>query len=179
MNLTRSVTSRSRQKGLTLIEMSLGLMLALGLAATTVGMTGQHVQMISTLNTFTFLRDDAPSISLLLNSILKRADAYRIYPTKAAAFGGGEAVNTGGTAVWLRFRNPDGTFSQAVIAFEPGGDSPGLNYYNRSASGWPSAPDWTVSSRPAAVDFSNDTGILLIHMTGPAAEQITYVGTAE
>jgi hypothetical protein len=172
-------TPRRRLRGFSLVEVCLGMMLTLGVAATTVGMTSQHIRLMAALNSFTFLRDDAPSINLLLSRILQRADTYRVYPTKSAAFAGSGAVNTGGTALWLRFRNPDGTFAQAVIAFETGGTRPGLNFYNRTSTGWLATPDWTVSARPASVAFSNDTGILLIRVTGPDSEQITYVGTAE
>jgi hypothetical protein len=176
---TNPSNQRRRRSGFSLVEVALGMMLTLGVAVTSLAMTNQHVRLMNALNSFTFLRDEAPTINLLLSRILQRADAYRIFASKGAAFSGSGAVNTGGSAVWLRYRNPDGTFAESVVAFETSGARPGLNIYNRGASGWPGAPDWTISSRPAAVTFANDTGILLIRVTGPDSEQITYVGNAE
>ncbi|MCB1079831.1 MAG: hypothetical protein KDM64_18580, partial [Verrucomicrobiae bacterium] len=154
-------------------------MLCLGVAATTVAMAGQHVRLVTIINSYKFLRDEAPSINLLMGRLIQRSDFYRIYSDKASAFSNIGAVTSGGSAVMLRFRNPDGSTQDTVIAFEPTGARPGLNLYNRTGSGWPGVPDWTVSSRPTAVNFSNDTGILLIQVTGPDSEKITYVGNSE
>ncbi|MBL9152591.1 MAG: hypothetical protein JNK37_08910 [Verrucomicrobiales bacterium] len=179
MKTNASSRKKQSRRGFSLTEAAMGMMLLLGVAGTTVAMTGQHVQLMNTLNSYSFLRDEAPSINILLSRLLQRADSYRIYPDKASAFSGSGAVTTGGTAVGLRFRNPDGTFAEAVVVYEPSGARIGLNLYNRTALGWGGSPDWTISSRPSAVQFSNSSGVLLIRVTGPDQDQITYVGSSE
>ena len=171
--------TRRKTRGMTLTEVTLAMMLALGVAATTVVMAGQHVSFMRLLNDFTFLRDDAPTINTLLGRIITKADAYRIYADKSSTFAGAGAVTNGGSALWLRFRNPDGTFQQSAIVFETLSGDTSLNYYNHNGTAWPGTPDWTISSQPSNITFANNTGVLLITMTGPNSEEITYVGNAE
>ncbi|MCB1230055.1 MAG: hypothetical protein KDN19_07310 [Verrucomicrobiae bacterium] len=179
MNAKAFPASRRKQRAFSLIEMTLAMTLAMGVAAATVVTMQQHVNFLRIMNRFNFLRDEAPTINLLLSRIIQEADSYRVYPSKTAAMNGAGAVNSGGTALWLRFRNPDGTFRQAAIVFETIAGDTQLNYYNKGASTWPVTPDWTISSQPAQVTFANDTGVLLITVTGPENEEITYVGNAE
>lgn len=165
--------------GFSLIEVTFAMTQTLALAATVVLLLGQHVSFLRIVNRFGFLRDEAPAINVLLGRILRQTDSYRVYPSKAAAIAGTGAVTRDGSAVWLRFRNPDGSFEQAMIAFEAGEGHPGLNYYLLAGPNWSSEPEWTLSSLPQNVTFANDSGILLVTVTGQNGEEITYAGGTE
>lgn len=169
---------RPSSKGFTLIEVTLALALTLGVVSTVVAILQQQVSFSRIIGRFQFLREEAPQINTLLSTLVGQSDSYRIYPSRGDAMAGVGAVTTGGRALRLRFRNPDGTAALAVVAFENTGGEDRLNFYYRAsdAATWPGSPSWTISSSPAAVDFSNNTGILLVAMTGPSGEEITYAG---
>jgi prepilin-type N-terminal cleavage/methylation domain-containing protein len=170
--------SRKKQSGFTLIEMTLALALSLGISATVVAILRQQVSFARITANFQFLCQDAPQVNSLLSRILQKADSYSIYENRADAMSATAAVQTGGRALRLRFRNPDDTETHAVVAFESINGISRLNYYHRASgqTAWPTDPSWVISSRPTLVDFANDTGILLITMTGPNGEQIIYGG---
>lgn len=183
MNLKRSIDNRRgqgarRRCGYTLIELTLAIGLSLGVSAAIVGVLAQHTAFMSLLGQFNFLRDDAPQINNVMSKLSAQAVSYRLYGSRADAFSNTGAVNSDATAVRLIFRNPNGTFDQAVVAFESVSGDGRLNYYQNSG-GWPGQPNWTISSKPAAVSFSDTSGIFEMTLTGPAAEQITFAGTTE
>jgi len=161
--------------GLTIVELAVALMMSVLLASALLAVVSQQVTFTRILNQQSFLRDEAPQINLLLSNILASASSYRIYASKSDAFTESAAVNSGGAAVRLIFRQPDGTEKESVITFETLSGETGLNYYVKG-SNWGANPNWTITSRPVAVDFSNDSGLLLVGITGPNAEEITYVG---
>lgn len=175
------VTRRIKRAGFTLIEMTLALALSMGIAASIVALLQQQVSFTRVLSNFQFLRDDAPQVNTLLANLINKADTYRIYSSRTNAMASTGAVNAGGRALRLRFRNPDGTSSNAIISFEEVSGKKYLNFYHRGPNdaSWPSSPSWTITSRPALVDFSNNTGILLIAMTGPNGEEITFAGNPD
>ncbi|MGD9744931.1 MAG: hypothetical protein AB7V57_01120, partial [Verrucomicrobiales bacterium] len=83
-------------------------------------------------------------------------------------------------AAWMRFNNPDGTSEEAVVAFEGTGQNAALNYYYKDpVSGWGTTPNWTITSTVSNVTFSDSSGVLLITLTGPAGDELTYVATGE
>src|SRR5690606_4909292 len=153
--MKRSPSSRSR--GFTLVEMSLALSLTLGIAATIVVLLQQQVSFVGMISRFQFLREEAPQINTLLATLLNKADSYRIYSNREQAVSGSGAVNRDGRALRLRFRNPDGSQSHAIVAFEEQEGRNRLNFYFRkeNQASWPNAPSWTISALPSAVDFSN------------------------
>lgn len=175
----RQQKHRSGVRGFTLIEMSIGLVLAMAIAGTVVLLLQQHVSFLTILDRFSFLRDDAPATAALLGRIVQQSDAHRVYPSSEAAKARTRATTTGGSAVWLRFRNPGGAPDQAIIAFDRNGDSGSLNFYHHDGTSWATTPSWTISSKPDDVVFENDSGILLITLTGPNGEQITYAGASQ
>ena len=130
------------------------------------------------LSSYEFLRDDAPQVNVMLTGILGKANSYRIYGSAADAKASSNPVNSGGRAVRLRFRNPNGTVGEGIVAFEAVGGENQLNYYNFTGA-WPGTADWTISHRPALVYFADDTGVLLVTLTGPYNETVTYAGTGE
>jgi hypothetical protein len=174
-------TRRIKRAGFTLIEMTLALALSMGIAAAVVALLQQQVSFTQVISRFQFLRDEAPQVNTLLANLINKADTYRIYSSRANAMASTGAVNSSGRALRLRFRNPDGTSSNAIISFEEVSGKKYLNFYHRGPSdaAWPSSPSWTITSRPTLVDFSNNTGILLIAMTGPNGEEITFAGNPE
>ncbi len=125
-----------------------------------------------------FLRDDAPQVNIMLTGILGKADSYRIYGSTADAKAAANAVNTGGTAVRLTFRNPDGSLAEGIVDFSTLAGQGQLGYYNFNGA-WAATPDWFISRRATAVTFDDTTRILLVTLTGPFGEQITYAGTGE
>ncbi len=167
--------------GFTLLEMTLALAMSLGIAGTVVGLLQQQISFTKILSNFQFLREEAPQINTLLATLINKADSYRIYGNRASAAAASGAVQTGGRALRLRFRNPDGTTNYAIVSFEYFNGKNRLNFYYRPAdqTSWPTSPSWTITSKPSLVDFSNNTGILLIAMTGPNGEEITYAGNPD
>lgn len=174
-------TRRKTRAGFTLIEMTLALALSVGIAAAVVALLQQQVSFTRVLSSFQFLRDEAPQVNTLLANLINKADSYRVYANRANAMASSGAVNANGRALRLRFRNPDGTASNAIISFETVSGKNQLNFYFRGPSdaSWPSTPSWTITARPTLVDFSNNTGILLIAMTGPNGEEITFAGNPD
>lgn len=172
---------RRKTAGFTLLEMTLALGLSLGIAATVVGLLQQQISFTKILSNFQFLREEAPQINTLLSTLINKADSYRIYGNRANAVAASGAIQTGGRALRLRFRNPDGTTNHAIVSFESYNGKDRLNFYYRPSTetSWPTTPSWTISSKPSLVDFSNNTGILLIAMTGPNGEEITYAGNPD
>ncbi|NLT70255.1 MAG: type II secretion system protein [Verrucomicrobiaceae bacterium] len=177
----RHRTDRRGIRGFTLLEMSVAMALTMGLSTMLVGIMQQQVSFTRMLTQFRFLREEAPNINTLMTTMINKADSYRIYTSTGNAKAATNAVRDDGRALRLRLRNPDGTAAHAIIAFESQEGTNRLNYYYRShsASTWPSHPSWTITSRPALVNFSNSTGILLVTMTGPDGEEITYAGNPD
>lgn len=166
------------RKGFTLLEMALAVTMGLGIAAALLNLLQQQVSFTRIVSQFSFLRQEAPQINTLLANIINSADSYRIYGDASNAKAGSNPVQTNGRAIRLRLRNPDGTTSHAIIAFESQQSQNRLNFYYRNydQATWQSEPNWTISSKPALVNFANSSGILLITMTGPSGEEITYAG---
>ena len=170
--------ARKRRCGYTLVELTLAVGLALGVSGAVVGVLTQHSTFMRILSQFDFLRDDAPQINNVMSRLTGQAVSYRIYADKADAFANTSAVNTGGTALRLIFRNPNGVIDQTVIAFENVGGEDRLNLYQHNGS-WPAQATWTITSKASNVTFADSTGILEMTLTGPQAEQITYSATSE
>lgn len=177
----KSPARHHRSRGFTLLEMTLALAMTLGISAMLIGIMQQQVSFTRMLMQFRFLREEAPNINTLMTTMINKADSYRIYGSTGNARAATNAVQDNGRAVRLRLRNPDGTVANAIIAFELQSGVNRLNYYHQTSStaAWPTSPSWTITSRPALVNFSNSSGILLVTMTGPDGEEITYAGNPD
>lgn len=169
------------RKAFTLLEMTIALAMSMGIAATLIVFMQQQVSLAQVMQRFSFLRDEAPQINTLLSTIINKADVYRIYETTNDAKTATSPVRSGGRALRLRFRLPDGGFDTAIISFETQNGDDQLNYYHlpKGESTWPTAPSWTITSKPSLIDFSNPNGILLITINGEHGEEITYAGNPE
>ena len=171
---------RHRQRGFTMIELTLAVSVSMLVATGCLMLLGLHTNYMREVNSFQFLRDEAPQVNSLVTQLVSKSDSYRIYGSAAEAFGGLSAVNTNGQAVRLIYRNPSGLIDQSVIALEPGTASAfELNYYRYQGGSWPAQPDWTITSQVASATFSDDGGVLLMALTGPSGEEITYAGTLQ
>jgi type II secretory pathway pseudopilin PulG len=177
-NLKVGDARAKRRRGYTLVELTLAIGLSLGVSGAIVGVLTQHSNFMRILSQFDFLRDDAPQINSVMSRLTGQAVSYRLYATKADAFANTDAVNTGGTALRLIFRNPSGLIDQTVVVFENISGRDQLNLYQFNGS-WPAQKDWTITSKATVVTFADTTGILEMTLTGPQAEQITYSATSE
>ena len=72
------------------------------------------------------------------------------------------------------FRDPDGTIRLMVVGFDPVEEE--LGFYGTVGS---SDPTWVISSKLSSINIADETGIVLMTVTGPNEEQITYSGTLE
>ncbi|MCB1234519.1 MAG: hypothetical protein KDM91_05565 [Verrucomicrobiae bacterium] len=161
-----------------MLEMTVAVSVTMLVATGSLMLLGYHTSFMTIVSDFRFLREEAPQINSLVTQLVSKAVSYRIHSSPVDAFAGTNAVNAGGRAVRLVFRNPSGQLDQSVIAFETIDGEPQLNLYRYSGS-WAADPDWTISGRVADVEFSDDTGILLMRLTGPADEVVTYSGTTQ
>ena len=75
----KRLPEKLRRKAFTVLEMTMAMALAMGIAATVIGLLQQQVSFTSILTKFSFLRDDAPQVNTLLSSIVSRADTYRLF----------------------------------------------------------------------------------------------------
>ncbi|MDF1823933.1 MAG: type II secretion system protein [Verrucomicrobiales bacterium] len=172
------IPEKRKKMGFTLIEMTLAVVLSVGIAAVIVVMVQQQISITSTINRFSFLREDAPQINVLMSNLITQADDYRIYPNTANAKAALNAVTEDGNAIRLRFRLPDGSIDNAIVAFETISGKKQLSFYYKDSGtpAWQTAPDWVVSSRPDVVRFSNNTGVLEITLVGKYGEEVTFAG---
>jgi prepilin-type N-terminal cleavage/methylation domain-containing protein len=178
MNL-RSASRRLR-RGYTLIELSIVMMVGLGIASILMILVNQQFAFLKIYRAQNFLAEEAPIINNQLARIIGQADRFSIHNNIADAQAGTNAVMAGGTAVLLYFRQPDGTMLKGIVSYQNlAGMGQGLYYYNIPASGVAVAPDWAITRRPTAVAFSIDQGILRTTLTGPAGERIIYSGTMQ
>ena len=167
-------------RAFTMLELTLAVAVSMLIASGCLMILGLHTNYMREVNSFQFLRDEAPQVNSLVTQLVSKADSYRIYASPADAFAELSAVNIGGTAVLLSYRNPSGLVDQSVIAFESGaGGSPELNYYRLENGVWPASADWTITSQLTTASFSDDAGVLLMALTGPEGEEITYAGTLQ
>jgi len=177
----KAIRSQKRRRGFTVLEMTMAMALSLGVAMALIGLLQQQVSLMQVMNEFRFLKADAPQVNTLLTNIVNKSDSYRIFGSTANAKNLSNAVRSGGTALRLRFRNPDGSSAHAIVAFETIDEQSQLNYYfqEEDANSWPSSPTWTITTRPTGVTFDNSSGILLITMTGEHGDEITYAGNPQ
>lgn len=169
---------KGRIGAFTLVEMSMVMLMLLLLSAVLLLMLQSHVNFMRIMGSYTFLRDDAPQVNNMLTGIFGKADSYRIYSSASNAKANTGSINIDGKAVRLSFRNPDGSYDEGIVAFEVVAGEAKLNFYSFDGA-WGGTPNWTISQQASAVTFADDTGILLVTLTGPNGEQVTYGGTGE
>ncbi|MFK5922237.1 MAG: hypothetical protein QM496_08665 [Verrucomicrobiota bacterium] len=162
----------------TLVEISMVMAMLMLLAAALIMMLQSHVTFMRILQSYTFLRDDAPQVNNMLTGIFGKANSYRIYSSVGNAKANTGSINVDGKAVRLSFRSPDGSYDEGIVAFEVVAGEAKLNFYSFDGA-WNVTPNWTITQQASTVTFADDTGILLVTLTGPNGEQVTYGGTGE
>ncbi len=162
-----------------MVELTLAVTISMLVASGCLMLLNLHTFYMNEVSAFRFLRDEAPQVNSLVGQMVGKATSYRIHSSPAEAFAGAAAVNSGGEAVRLLFRNPSGMIEQSVIAFETVNGEGMLNYYRQKNGVWPAQEDWTITSQVSSVVFSDNSGVLLMELTGPEGEQITYSGTSQ
>ena len=166
-----------RTQGMTLIETTLIIALSMMVGVMILMHMSAHSTIMIKARQARFLTEEAPVVGLILAKTVSNSEDFRIYPSRTQAIGDSGSTTTGGAAIRLLLRQPTGQPFGLVIAYESVNGVQGLYVYQQDPASlsWPSAPSWSVTTTPlAAVDFSNNTGVLLMKMTGIFGEEITY-----
>jgi len=190
---------RPIRKGFTLMELTVVLVIGLMIAGVTTSLFTQQMSMFTILKGQNFMLRDAPKINGLLNNIITRADAIKMYANTADAKAGANSATTGATVIALKFQGSSiiaggATLSEsyAVIAFDSATGT--LNYYGNLASlaalpatpDWQlyqwqlsewQLPDWRLADQVQPIEFSITNGVLRIQLTGPHGGEMTYSTT--
>ncbi len=169
----------SRDAAFSLIELTMAISLSLGIGIALLFMIEQQMRFSRRIADFHFLREEAPQINSLFSAILNRADSYRIYPDIDGIRSGNAAASASGSALSLRFNQPDGSKRTAVVAQGSEG-APGLHYYLGNLDGsLPATPSWVISRSPATVLFTNANGFLEVTLRDAAGSEVTYSGNPD
>jgi len=170
-----------RQRGFSLIELTLVSGLSVMIASALVGMFNLHLQMMKQTTQYRFLAEDAPFIGCLLTRTIGNAEDYRIYASRAAAESPTGAPVLSGSAVKLWMAQPGGTYRQAILSFEPINGHNGIYFFlaDPTAGAFPATPNWELAgSQVTAATFNADAtsnpGVLLITLNGSNNDQYTF-----
>ena len=174
----------TKRKGFTLIELTIVLLLTLFIGAATLGLFNQQINTMRVISQQNFLLRDAPEIVGIVNRIIPRANAFQMF-TNTGNLGTG--VTSDATVLALRFQDSskatagdtDLSFNFSAIVFNATtGD---LEYYNNLNSTTQIAgatPNWIIATNVTNTVFSVDgNGVILMTITGPRGESITYAST--
>ncbi|MFD0894830.1 prepilin-type N-terminal cleavage/methylation domain-containing protein [Luteolibacter ambystomatis] len=173
--------ARRHQRGFTLIELSVAIMIGMAIGAIVLALANQQFTFLRIYSAQSFLVEEAPVVSAYMNRLIGQADRYRLHNSLTDAKAGTNAVLSNATVLVLNFQQPDGTARAGILAFQNLGTGAGnaLYYYVVSATGTTTTPEWILTKRPSDVRFSIENGILRTRMTGPNGEIITYSGTMQ
>jgi hypothetical protein len=176
-----------RQRGFSLVELTLVLGVSMMIASALVGMFNLHLQMMKQTTQYRFMAEDAPFIGLLLTRTIGNAEDYRIYASRTAAQSQTETPILSGPAVKLWMAQPGGTFRQAILSFEIISGHQGIYFFlaDPNTGIFPATPNWELAgSQLTAATFnananSNPTtgilpGVLLITLNGSNNDQYMF-----
>lgn len=167
------------RRGFTLLELTIAIMLGLAVSSMVLVLFNQQLAFLKIYRAQNFLTEEAPIISVYVSRIVGKADRFRLHDNLADALANVRSRNTASPVVVLNFRQPDGTMRATILSFENRGTGLALNYYVVPKTGVLGAPQWAVTKQPTDVSFSMNQGVLMMALTGPAGEQITYSGTMQ
>jgi prepilin-type N-terminal cleavage/methylation domain-containing protein len=173
------------RKGFTLLEMTVVLVIGLMIAGMTTSLFTQQLSMFNILRSQNFMLREAPKINSLLNNIVSRADAIRMYADTTDAKSASNSATDGATVIALKFQGSSIKSGQSVLSESYGviafdSTTGKLNYYGNLdslASLDPANPDWQLSNQVQDVAFSVTNGVLRIQLTGPNGGEINYSTT--
>jgi hypothetical protein len=163
-----------RQRGFSLIELTLVMGMSVMVAGALIGMFRAHIQMLTQAAKYKFLAQDAPFIGLLLTRTIGNAEDYRIYATGTAARSSNGTPVLTGLAVKLWMRQPNSTFRLAVVSFETINTHPAIYFFLTDTGVFSSTPNWELAGLapgPAATTvpsatFDATSGVLLARLNG-------------
>jgi type II secretory pathway pseudopilin PulG len=170
---------KSSRRGFTLIELTVAIMLGMAISAMVLALFNQQMAFLKIYRAQSFLNEEAPIISMHVSRLIGKADRFRLHDSVEDALARANPRLTASPVVVLNFRQPDGTMRASILAFQNLGQGPALYYYVVPSSGVLSAPQWSITNKPANVSFTMDQGVLRMILTGPAGEQIIYSGTMQ
>lgn len=166
----------TRQRGVTLIELTLAISIGMAIASMAMALFNQQLTFLRIFRVQEFLTEEAPVINLHVSKLVGKAERFRLHSSVAEALTGANPKSTASPVLVLNFRQPDGIVRAAILAFQNLGSGPALYYYVVPTSGVLGAPQWYISRQPRNVAFTVETGILRMTLTGPNGETITYSG---
>lgn len=176
----RASVSKSR-RGYTLIELSVAISFGLAAAVMILALVNQQFAFLRIYRAQNFLIEEAPLISTHMTRLIGQAERFRLHASTDDALAGKNPTTSASPVLVLNFQQPDGTSQAAMLAFQDlnNGRGPSLYYYLVPTSGALSAPQWAITSAASNVSFSIVSGVLLVTLTGPNGEQITYSGVMQ
>lgn len=176
MRLCPHHSRSTHHRGFTLMELSMAMGLMAMLSGALVVMLQQHLTFMGIARQQSFLADEAPKIGNILGRIFQQADHYFIYTSRESALGEGTPVLAGGSAVRLFFRTAGQTTEERIIAAETAASGTSLRFYTPQPDG--TVTSWLICQGLQAATFRADEGILMMTLTGPNGEEISYCGGA-
>jgi type II secretory pathway component PulJ len=173
-------SAQSRKcKGFTILELTVAIMVGMSVGATILAMLNQQVAFLKIFRAQSFLHEEVPLISNHITKLLSSAERFRLHATLEDALAGTNPRLTDSPVLVLNYRQPDGTLRAGILSYENRGQGVALYYYVVPVSGVLNAPQWAITSKPANVSFSVESGILRTRLTGPAGEEVTFSGAME
>lgn len=175
-----STHNQGHERGFTLIEMSIAMLISIAIGAIMMTVLQQQVSFHRIMRTQNFLVQEAPQINHTVTSVLAQADAYRIHENLTDAVSDTNAVTSDGKTLVLGYTSPDGSQQFGIIAFETVDEQSYLGYYNLDPSvafAGAGNPDWIISRYVTDATFFVENGVFRMKVTGPVGETITYSGT--
>ncbi len=170
---------RKLRRAFTLLELTIVMMVGLMIGSMIIAIFNQQLAFLRMYRIQSFITEEAPMVSVYMNSLISKADRYRLHLTIDDALNGTDPQIDPSPVCVLNFRQPDGTMRASILSFEDLGNGPELNYYVVPQNGLLGTPQWSITERAANVSFSMEQGILRTTLTGPEGEQITYSGSIQ
>jgi Prokaryotic N-terminal methylation motif len=174
---------RGRERGFTLIELTLVLGVSVMVATALIGMFDAHIQMLSQAAKYRFLAQDAPFIGLLLTRTIANAEDFRIYASGSVARSANGTPALTGSAVKLWMRQPNSSFRLVVVSFETINGQQGLYLFLTDASSglFSATPNWEMASTSSvslsAANFAFDSTTISPTDTHPGVLLVTLSGS--
>lgn len=176
MRIIKPQVPKRRRAGFTLIEISLAMGLMVMLSGALVVMLQQHLTFMSLAQRQSFLAEEAPKIGDILGRIFQQSDHYFVYADLEAAQAADAPLLVGGEAVRLFFKSAAQTTEERFIAAVDNATGTTLRFYTPQLDG--SYNSWLICQGLQGASFRADEGILMVTLTGPNGEEITYCGGA-
>ena len=172
-----------RRAGFTLVEMSLAMVLIMGLGLSLLIMLNSHLQFMEWARRQSFVARETPRITNLLGRLLNQADHFFIYESEAALGNASATPSLSGSAVKLFFNTPEGGGAREQhLVLTQSADSTLLRLIDaQDDSGWTVAAGHPAAGDLEAIGLQNasfalDQGLLRVTLLGPSGEQVHFYG---